>query len=291
MHNKTPDIKCLHNQPMSEYTTMHTGGAAASMYFPQNQSELETLLQTLPSYVVLGRGSNLIVCDEGLDVPVINMSELCGISLDGDVLTAEAGAELKDVCGFALEHSLEGLEFACGIPGTVGGAVFMNAGAYGGEIKDVLLSSLIYDNGFKTINNTQHDFSYRHSSIGGVVVSSSFQLKKSDREQIRARMDDLTAQRAEKQPLEEHSAGSTFKRPLGYYAGKLLTDTGLKGYAVGGAAVSEKHAGFVINKGGASSKDILDLIAYIRDKVKKDFGVELMPEVRFLERDGSFKKF
>ncbi len=295
-------LKKIHhkkNQKFSEYTTMKVGGVVELMLYPKDVDEMITLLTYMKSqnipYFILGKGSNLIVNDEGVDVVVINTSNLQNISLiDETLIYADSGVSLEELSMFALEHSLTGLEFASGIPGTVGGAVFMNAGAYDGEIKDVLETSIVFTDDKIVLNNSEHEFGYRTSSIASknaVILGSSFRLKKGDKNEIKSKMIDLNQQRASKQPLEMPSAGSTFKRPIGHFAGKLITDAGLKGVECGGASISTKHAGFVVNHDHAKAQDILDLIAHVQNVVKKEFDVHLEPEIKFLEKDGTFRKF
>ncbi len=295
-------LKKIHhkkNQKFSDYTTMKVGGVVEWMFYPKDIDEMITLLiyiksQNIP-YFILGKGSNLIVNDEGVDVIVINTSNLQNLSLiDETLIYADSGVSLEELSMFALEHSLTGLEFASGIPGTVGGAVFMNAGAYDGEIKDVLETSTVFTDDKIVLNNSEHEFGYRTSSIASknaVILGSSFRLKKGDKNEIKSKMIDLNLQRASKQPLEMPSAGSTFKRPVGHFAGKLITDAGLKGFECGGASISTKHAGFVVNHDHAKAQDILDLIAHVQDVVKKEFDVHLEPEIKFLQKDGTFRKF
>ena len=218
---------------------------------------------------------------------IISLKEVNTIIVDGDKIEAECGAMLKAVSDKAMENSLTGFEFACGIPGTIGGAVFMNAGAYDGEISKVIESAEVIDENCNIIRLSREelDFGYRSSLVmkkGYTVLSAVFKLEKGQVKTIKELIEDLTNKRESKQPLEYPSAGSTFKRPTGYFAGKLIQDAGLKGYSIGGAAVSEKHSGFVINKGNATAKDITDLIKHIQDEVKKQFGVDLHPEVRII---------
>ena len=221
---------------------------------------------------------------------VIKLSGLDSIEVSENKIKAGSGALLKSVSDAALDNKLTGFEFACGIPGSVGGAVFMNAGAYDGEIKNVIVETEVIDKSGKllTLKNDDIKLGYRTSNIkdeGYIVVSATFELIQGNYDKIETRINELTAKREEKQPLEYPSAGSTFKRPQGYFAGKLIQDAGLKGFSIGGAAVSAKHSGFVINKGGATAKDILDVISHVQDEVKKQFGVELQPEVRIIGED------
>ncbi|MBD7911104.1 UDP-N-acetylmuramate dehydrogenase [Clostridium cibarium] len=282
------------NEKMSEHIYFKVGGPADILLSPttveQLVSSIEVCKENNIPYYIIGNGSNLLVKDGGIRGVVIKLTNLNNIQTKGNFIKAEAGVLLKDVSAKALEKSLTGFEFACGIPGTVGGAVFMNAGAYDGEIKNVIKEAEVIDSNGNiiVIDRDELQLGYRTSKVMKekfVVVSAIFQLELGEEEAIMNRVDELTRRREEKQPLEYPSAGSTFKRPEGYFAGKLIQDAGLKGYSIGGAAVSEKHSGFVINKGGATAKEILDLIAHVQDKVKKQFGVELHPEVRILGED------
>lgn len=279
------------DENMSNHIYFKVGGPADILVSP---SSINQLLETLKickenniPYYIIGNGSNLLVKDGGIRGVVIKLVNLNKIQSRGNFIKAEAGVLLKDVSKRAVENSLTGFEFACGIPGSVGGAVFMNAGAYDGEIKNVIKEAEVIDQNGNLIflDKEQLELGYRTSKVmkeNYVVVSALFQLEEGNEEKIQGRVDELTAKREEKQPLEYPSAGSTFKRPEGYFAGKLIQDAGLKGYSIGGAAVSSKHSGFVINKGGATAKDILDLIAHIQKEVKDQFGVDLYPEVRIL---------
>ena len=279
------------DENMSNHIYFKVGGPADILVSP---SSIDQLLETLKickenniPYYIIGNGSNLLVKDGGIRGVVIKLVNLNKIQSRGNFIKAEAGVLLKDVSKKAVENSLTGFEFACGIPGSVGGAVFMNAGAYDGEIKNVIKEAEVIDQNGNLIflDKEQLELGYRTSKVmkeNYVVVSALFQLEEGNEEKIQGRVDELTAKREEKQPLEYPSAGSTFKRPEGYFAGKLIQDAGLKGYSIGGAAVSSKHSGFVINKGGATAKDILDLIAHIQKEVKDQFGVDLYPEVRIL---------
>lgn len=238
-------------------------------------------------FFVLGNGSNLLFTDDFHNGIYISTLKLCNISSDGDIITADCGARLSSVCNYAASLSLSGMEELSGIPGTVGGAVYMNAGAYGGEIKDTLIKTvyLTKSGEVKEIDNENHLFGYRQSIFqksGNIILSSSFKLTKGNKNEIKEKMTELLKRRNEKQPLNYPSAGSTFKRPEGYFAGKLIEDCGLKGYTLGGACVSDKHCGFVINKDNASSDDILKLIAHIKETVHKNFGVKLEEEVKVI---------
>lgn len=278
-------------EPMKEHTSMEVGGPAAYLFQPQDAEQTAFLLKSLKQenipFYVKGNGSNLIVHDEGYDGVIIEMMKMDRITVDGDKVTAECGAMLKDISEAALNASLTGFEFASGIPGSLGGAITMNAGAYDGEMKDIVTRVRLMDMDGNLITKTcdEMDFAYRHSlcSEGDyVVLEAEFQLALGEQDAIRAKIDDLSARRKEKQPLEYPSCGSTFKRPEGYFAGKLITDAGLKGYVHGGAAVSDKHAGFIINKDHATAAEILELIAYVQEEVREQFGVELKCEVKII---------
>ena len=286
--------KAAENEPMSKHISFKLGGAAKAFIEPNSEENLIKIIKKCVScgvpYAVIGNGSNLLVRDEGIDGAVIHLGADFGkIELiDDTTVFCEAGASLMKVCNFALEHSLTGLEFAYGIPGSAGGAAFMNAGAYGGEMKDVLVKCTHIDRNLTpgALAGEALDLSYRHSAYennGCVITGLLLKLQKGDAAAIKARMDDLYGRRKAKQPLEYPSAGSTFKRPEGYFAGKLIEDAGLKGAAVGGAAVSEKHAGFVINKGGATCADVLRLCEKIDSEVRAKFGVGLEREIKILE--------
>lgn len=282
----------LTDEPLSEHTTFEIGGPADLYVMPEDVDELRDVVtlcreKELP-FFILGRGSDLLVSDEGYRGVIVGLSDgLTGVDIDDDHMTCEAGVSLKEAAEMACELGLTGLEFACGIPGTVGGACFMNAGAYDGCIADVLESVRVItpEGDIKQLSCDELDFGYRQSRIraeGLIVMEATFALRHGDPEQIRAKMDDLTARREEKQPLDMPSAGSTFKRPEGHFAGKLISDAGLQGYQVGGAAVSTKHAGFVVNLGGATAADVHAVIEHVQDEVERQFGVRMEPEVRFL---------
>ena len=280
--------------PMSKYTTFRIGGNASVMLTPTTDEQLASIIKKCKEDnikpFIIGNGSNMLISDKGLDTVVINMCrpdpkiEL----VNGDTVVCDAGATMSKVCNFALENGLTGLEFAFGIPGSAGGAAYMNAGAYGGEMKDVLVECrhIDSDGNFGSLKGEELGLAYRTSAYehnGYIITTLVMKLSKGNKDEIRAKMQELLQRRKDKQPLEYPSAGSTFKRPEGYFAGALIEDCGLKGYSVGGAQVSEKHAGFVINKGDASAKDVLDLIKYIQDKVLSEKGVMLEPEVRLIE--------
>ena len=285
------NCKYLQNEKMSLHTTFKIGGNARLVVYPQNEEQISELVKCAKAenvrLIAIGNGSNLLVDDGGIDACVLILGEpFSQIKLiDDETIYAKAGAKLIALCRFAYEHSLSGLEFAYGIPGSAGGAAFMNAGAYGGEMKDVLYKCEHIDKngdiGF--LENDDLKLSYRHSAYydnGAVITGLYLKLKKGDKSEIKEKMDDLIGRRRAKQPLEYPSAGSTFKRPEGYFAGALIEQCNLKGKSVGGAQVSEKHAGFVINKGGATCKDVLDLCKYCSDKVMKETGVKLEMEIR-----------
>ena len=288
------EIQCEYrlDAPMSELTTFRTGGPAAFLAVPDSVDKLKKLikccLDSETEYYIIGKGSNILVSDSGIKGAVILTTSLEGITYEGEGrITCLAGTPLIRLCSFALENSLSGLEFAYGIPGSAGGAVYMNAGAYGGEMKDVVVSvSHIDKNGdIGSFDKCSLDFGYRRSvySCGDYVITgASVILAQSDKNEIKAKMDDLLSRRKAKQPLDYPSAGSTFKRPDGYFAGALIEQCGLKGFCIGGAQDSEKHAGFVINKGGATANDILSLVEYVKETVYKNTGVILEPEIKFI---------
>ncbi|MCI6858133.1 MAG: UDP-N-acetylmuramate dehydrogenase [Eubacterium sp.] len=279
-------------EPMSSHTSFAIGGPADYFVQPGTKEEIKWAVTCAKeagiSYFIMGNGSNLLVSDEGFRGVIIQIGkQFQNITVDGEILTVQAGALLSRTAKTALREELAGMEFAAGIPGSVGGAVAMNAGAYGGEIKDVILDAevLTPEGEFLTLTGEELDLSYRHSCIfekNYVVLSARFALKKGDPEEIQGKMNELAKRRKEKQPLEYPSAGSTFKRPEGYFAGKLIQDAGLRGYTVGGAQVSEKHTGFVINRGGATAQEVLFLIRQVQKRVKEQFNVEMHPEVRFV---------
>lgn len=277
---------------MKNYTSFKVGGPAELFLSPEDAGQTAKLVrfcekEEIPVFV-LGKGSNLLVSDRGIKGAVIYTGKQCGISMvDENTVRAQSGASLAQLCTFALENSLSGLEFAYGIPGTVGGAVFMNAGAYGGEMKDVLLNSeyVSTDGTSGELDNEAMELSYRHSAYENsnlVITAASVRLAPADRNEIKSTMNDILTRRKEKQPLEYPSAGSTFKRPEGNFAGALIEQCGLKGVSVGGAQVSEKHAGFIINRGGATAADILSLIKHVQARVKAQTGVSLETEIRLI---------
>ena len=281
------------NAPLAERTTFRIGGECAALVTPKTETALSDVLKYLKAnalpYTVLGNGSNVIAPDEFYNKAVIRISDgLTQLKLiDSTTVFCGAGVKLTALCRFALENSLSGLEFAYGIPGSCGGAAFMNAGAYGGEMNDVIVKihHITPDGERGELTNEQAALGYRTSAYKSndcIITGIEVKLTKGNPDEIRGKMEELMKRRKDKQPLEYPSAGSTFKRPEGYFAGALIEQCGLKGKAVGGAAVSEKHAGFVVNIGGATAADVKALIALVQDTVKKETGVTLEPEVIFL---------
>ena len=278
-------------EPMKKHTTFRVGGPADVLVQP-DETALAAILALCRQYHVpysfIGNGSNLLVGDKGIRGVVIEMTDPMGnIEVDGTKITAQAGAMLSKIANTAASNGLGGMEFAAGIPGSVGGAVVMNAGAYGGEMKDVIEKVYVLDeNGAQLeLGRDALDFGYRHSCIPEkkyIVTKVVLELVPRNEAEIRSEMKELNEKRAEKQPLQYPSAGSTFKRPEGYFAGKLIMDAGLRGYQVGGSQVSEKHCGFVINKGDATAADICQLMQDVSDKVQAQFGVVLEPEVKMI---------
>lgn len=292
LHQIVGEDNVLEGEPLSRHTTFEIGGPADLFVIPESAEEVREVIAACREaevpYFVLGNGSDLLVSDDGYQGVIVALADgFTNVSVDGTEMSCQAGVSLREASEMACELGLSGLEFACGIPGTIGGACFMNAGAYDGCIADVLKSVrvLMPDGSVETIAVEDLALGYRQSRVkdeGLVVLSATFALRKADPEVIRAKMDDLTERREAKQPLDKPSAGSTFKRPEGYFAGKLIMDAGLQGYQVGGAAVSKKHAGFVVNLGGATAADVRAVIAHVQDEVERQFGVRLEPEVRFL---------
>ena len=284
--------RVLVDEPVKRHTTFRIGGPADFFLLPSTVDEVRGILEIcreeeLP-YFILGNGSNLLVSDKGYRGVIIQLyRNFSNISVEGNEICASSGALLSQIAAAARNASLTGFEFAGGIPGTLGGAVFMNAGAYGGELKDVLKEAVVMteQGEILTLPVEKLDMGYRTSRIkkaGYLVLEARLVLEQGDMDKIRDTTKDLTEKRVSKQPLEYPSAGSTFKRPEGYFAGKLIMDAGLRGYQVGDAQVSEKHCGFVINKGNATAADVLTLIENVREKVQEQFGVTLEPEVKFL---------
>ena len=280
----------LRNEPMKKHITFRVGGPAACFLMPSTKEQIEEIVhicqeEKTPCFI-LGNGSNLLVSDQGYDGAVLQIyKNMNQVAVNGEQLQVQAGALLSTIARKALDAGLTGMEFAAGIPGTLGGAVVMNAGAYGGEIKDVLTSVeyLAADGNIVEVPAAELDLSYRHSIFeenGGCILSATFRLKKGDAASIKARMDELMQKRIDKQPLDKPSAGSTFKRPAGAFAAALIDQCGLRGYRHGGAAVSEKHCGFVVNLGGATCADVLALCDEVRSIVKEKTGYDLEKEIR-----------
>ncbi len=282
------------NEHLKNHTYTRLGGKADFFVTPETYEQVKEIVKLsieddIP-FTLLGNGSNLIVKDGGIRGIVLNLKQLTSIETTETTIVAQSGARIIDVSREALSKTLTGLEFACGIPGSVGGALFMNAGAYGGEIKDVLESAIVVDrNGdLFTLSADELDLEYRSSNIpekGYIVLEATFSMKVGNYEEIKAVMDDLTFKRESKQPLEYPSCGSVFKRPPGYFAGKLIQDSGLQGQEIGGAQVSLKHAGFIVNKDGASAEEYIGLIHFVQDTVKDKFGVNLEREVKIIGED------
>ncbi len=286
------DVKL--NEPMKNHNGFKTGGSADIFITLGDRELLCALVETANSLeiplFILGKGSNLLVSDNGIEGAVVSLSKMDEITIDGDTVTAKAGASLTALCVAVANEGLSGLEFAYGIPGSVGGALYMNAGAYGGEMADVVShAQFVTQNGeVGTIGKQDMNLGYRTSCFkqnGNIITDVTFKLQKGDKTEIWEKMNTLMGKRRDKQPLEYPSAGSTFKRPEGYFAGALIEENGFKGKGVGGAEVSEKHAGFVINKSGATTKDILDLMKKIQETVFEKNGVKLEPEVIFVGRE------
>lgn len=287
-----PEERLLFHEPMNRHTTFRVGGEAECLVMVESRDELSQLVSYLGklerNYFVLGNGSNLLVGDKGYPGVILKLGKRMGnIHVEGNHIVAGAGALLSQVVVTAKDAGLSGLEFAAGIPGSIGGAIVMNAGAYDGEMKQIVKLVRVMDKEGQilTLDNDTMEFGYRTSIIRNrpfIVLAAVFELTPGEKGQIGARMEELMALRKSKQPLEYPSAGSTFKRPEGYYAGKLIMDAGLRGYRIGGAQVSEKHCGFVINAGGASAADVKEVIEEVQERVKDRFHVRLEPEVIFL---------
>ena len=288
----TKQENVMKDEPMKKHTTFRIGGPADYFVTPESKEEIQAIVELCKKeeipYSVIGNGSNLLVGDKGYRGVILQIfKKMNQIRVEENKIYAGAGALLSKIAATALSESLTGFEFAAGIPGTLGGAVRMNAGAYGGEMKDVLKSvTVLTDKGeVKTLAKEELELGYRTSVIakkGYIVLEAVLELQKGEKEKIQAVMDDLKERRVTKQPLEYPSAGSTFKRPEGYFAGKLIQDAGLRGFQVGGAQVSEKHCGFVINKDQATASDVMNLMNQVSDKVYEEFGVRLQPEVKRL---------
>jgi UDP-N-acetylmuramate dehydrogenase len=285
-------MQILYNEPMKNHTSFKVGGPADIFIEPDDSTELVKAIKDLReqglSYYIIGNGSNLLVSDKGLRGAVIKIGEKFGsVSIDNDIITAESGVLLSTLSKMAAREGLTGMEFASGIPGSLGGAVTMNAGAYGGEMKDIVewVELLDQDLNLKRLKNDEMKFMYRKSIIEPgkhIVLRCCIRLKKGNKDEIDSKMAELAEKRKSKQPLHLPSAGSTFKRPEGYFAGKLIEDAGLRGFTIGGAQVSTLHCGFVVNNGDAAAKDVYDLIRHVQKTVFKKFNVMLEPEVKIL---------
>lgn len=286
----TDDV--LFDEEMSRHTTFRIGGKVDAFVSAKSKDEIINVVKfcndnNIP-YMIMGNGSNMLVSDKGIRGVVISIGKgMSDCRTDGELVYADAGIMMSVLAKKILEANLSGFEFASGIPGTLGGGIYMNAGAYGGEMKDIVkdVTFITPDGEIKTENGENLDFGYRHSMFeegGYIILSCTLKLKKGNHDEIKALMADYNKRRSDKQPLTQPSAGSTFKRPEGYFAGKLIQDAGLMGYSIGGAMVSDKHAGFVVNKGTATAEDVLNLIEYIQKTVYEKFGVKLEPEVRLI---------
>ena len=289
LNTRCPQLDVRENEPLERHTSFHIGGPAALMALPATQEEAVLCVQTASELGIepffMGNGSNLLAADEGVERFIIKSSNLRSCQVRGTVIMADSGVTLARLAVFAREQGLTGLEFAHGIPGTLGGAVNMNAGAYGGEMAQVVrqVTALTHDGEVETLYN--FDFGYRYSAFSDgsrMILGAELELAVGDRQQIAGRMEELAAQRQSKQPLEYPSAGSMFKRPQGHFAGALIEQCGLKGLSVGGAQVSEKHAGFIINRGGATCADVLGLVEQVKQRVLDETGVALEMEVKVL---------
>ena len=289
---KVPKEQILVQEPMKKYTTFRIGGPADILVKPENKEQLSEILQVCHDekapYYILGNGSNLLVSDQGYRGVIIQLyNQFADITVNGNQITAQSGALLSRIASQALENALAGFEFAHGIPGTLGGAVVMNAGAYSGELKDVIVSCEVMtpEGEILTLSKEELELGYRTSIVqkkGYIVLEATIALEKGDVTKIQELMKDYAGRRRDKQPLEKPSAGSTFKRPTGHFAGKLIMDSNLKGFRVGDAMVSDKHCGFVVNAGEATAEEILQLIAEVKRIVKEKFDVELEPEIKML---------
>ncbi|MBQ8317108.1 MAG: UDP-N-acetylmuramate dehydrogenase [Lachnospiraceae bacterium] len=291
MHNIFGNISYKSNELMSGHTTFRIGGPAKYFFTPETDDEIVKIIDICKAhnirYLIMGNGSNMLFSDQGFDgaiIQIYNNYNLIDVQEDG--IYANAGALLSKLAALARENSMTGMEFAAGIPGTLGGAVVMNAGAYGGEMKDIIeyVDVLESDGTVKRYNCENMEFGYRKSIISDdkIVLGAKLRLAKGDKTLIQAKMDELKIARTSKQPLELPSAGSTFKRPEGYFAAKLIDDSGLRGYKSGGAMVSEKHCGFVVNYDKATCKDVLEVIEHVQDVVEEKYGVRLEPEVKII---------
>ena len=285
------DIEILTDEPMSLHTSFKIGGLADVIALPKSEEQIATLLKRAKEneipITVIGAGSNLLVSDLGIRGLTIKLgTPFSEITAKGNIINAKSGASLAKIASVALKNSLSGFEFASGIPGSLGGAVYMNAGAYGGEMKDVVIKTryMDFEGNIFVLENDEHDFSYRHSFFQGkddlIILSSEIKLEKGEKSEIEAKMLELNKKRKEKQPLNFPSAGSAFKRPAHGYAAQLIDEAGLKGKKIGGAMVSEKHSGFIVNDGNATTKDVEELLSFVKKVVYEKFNIELNPEVR-----------
>ena len=276
------------DEPMSKHTTFRTGGNADFLVIPQNKQEMIELLKLNVEKTIIGNGSNLLVKDGGIRGLVIKTTSLKNYEVNDNIIIAEAGVLLSKLSNIAKENGLTGLEFACGIPGTLGGAVMMNASAYGGETSNVVIETEYADLDGNVYKTTEHNFGYRKSMFTGskyTILESKLKLEHGNKEEIENKMKELMKSRNEKQPVNMPSAGSTFKRGTDFITAKLIDEAGLKGYSIGGAKISEKHAGFIINKGNAKAEDILKLIEFVKQKVYEKFNVEIELEIEVLGED------
>ena len=286
-------ISYLENEPMNTHCSFKTGGNADIFVAANSVDDVKNIIdfcrETNTPLTVIGNGSNLLVSDRGIEGIILSLTELNKAEVDQNTLTLQSGISLSRACLLALENSLTGLEFAYGIPGSIGGAVYMNAGAYGGEMADIIVSATVLTptGNIITIEKGGMELGYRTSIFktkGCIILSAKFCLEKGEKTEIKAKMDELMNRRRDKQPLQYPSAGSTFKRPKGHFAGALIEQAGLKGSTVGGAMVSEKHAGFIINYNDATTDNIVDLIKYVKKSVKEKFGIELEKEIIYIGR-------
>lgn len=291
---KALNVPCREIVSLSNHTTMQVGGIAPVVAYVRSAEEMIIAIREAKNngvrYTVIGNGSNVIFSDDGFEGLVIVTTDMKKISVEGNLIKADCGASLTRLAVAAQRASLTGLEFAYGIPGTVGGGVFMNAGAFGGSLSDVVISSVCYDaknDSIRKIDREEHAFHYRESiymqNPDYIILGVLLELKAGKIEDIVAQMNENIRTRKEKQPIEYPSAGSVFKRPVGFYAGELIENCGLKGYRIGGAEVSEKHAGFIVNRGGATAEDVMRLISHVKTKVFLEYSVELECEVRYVE--------
>ena len=289
--SKYPAMDIKLNEPLSQYSYTKVGGKADALVFPQTKQEVQQMIEWVDTnqvpLTILGNLSNLIVMDGGIRGIVMILTRMNQIQVEGETVIADAGASLIETTQVARDHHLTGLEFACGIPGSVGGAIFMNAGAYGGEIKDLPLEieTLTRTGEFRTYSTQTAQFGYRHSIFQDnheVVLQVKFQLEPGEIDLIQSQMDRLTELRTSKQPLELPSCGSVFKRPEGHFTGKLIQDAGLQGYRIGGAEISKKHAGFIVNVDHATATDYIELIQFIQHRIWELYQVQLEPEVRII---------